>query len=165
MTPPKMKVIGYQEVHDKFGRILKAFSPPQTAQLMLHGAEVMAEAVRDNILAQELVDSGDLYDSIEAYIINQYAAGVKTDLVYAAVHEFGLENQPITEKQRRFFWAMFASTNDDMWKALALSQTYTIPARPYMRPAIDENKDEALDAVMRKAGSLLTKIAGIGAKE
>lgn len=165
MTGFRMTVNGTVELRAQFGEILHAFKPPQTARLMLPGAEVIAEAARDNILTQELVDSGDLYDSVEAFMVNQYAAGVRSKLVYAAVHEFGLQNQPITDKQRRFFWAMYAETGDDMWKALALSSTYTIPARPWLRPAIDSHKEQALRAVMHAAAALLTKIAGIGRRK
>lgn len=158
----RLGAVRYQEVNAQFGRILTAFKPPEMAEIMLRGAEEIAEETRDNILRQELVDEGNLYDSVEAQKINQYSAGVKVGVVHAAVHEFGLENQPITEKQRRFFWAMFAETGDDMWKALALSDTYTIPARPYLRPAVDSKKQAALYAIMREAASRLTRAVGIG---
>lgn len=159
-----MRVIGVKEVEATFRNLLKGVKPSVKAEVLLAGAEVVAEEVRDNILDQELVDSGDLYDSIEVYKINQWSAGVRSKLVYAAVHEFGLENQLITEKQRRFFWFMFSSTGDDMWKALALSTTYTIPARPYFRPAVDsgEVKREAALAVMRSFSSWMTRRARVG---
>jgi len=154
-----MNVAGVKEVVATFGDIARAFSPPELASLMLVGAEIIAEHARNNVLDQELVDTGDLYDSIEAYKINQWSAGVKVSVVYGAVHEFGLERQPITPKQRRFFWAKFKETGESMWKALALSETYTIPARPYLRPAIDENRQETLRAIMREMASVLTKKA------
>jgi len=69
---------------------------------------------------------------------------IEFDIVYSAVHEYGLYNQVITPRQRRFFWAMWNQTKDEMWKALALSVTYTIPPRPYLRPAIDETRREAM---------------------
>ena len=53
----------------------------------------------------------------------------------------------ITERQRRFFWARWYATGDEMWKALALSVTYTIPARPYLRPAIDAERTYAMALV------------------
>lgn len=155
-------VVGAAELKRQWGDILRAFSPPQTAEIMHAGAEVIAEGVRDNILSQGLVDSGDMYDSVKPVKVNQNAAGVEVGVVYAAVHEFGLKNQVATPKQRRFFWAMWGSTGDPMWKALALKGWYTIPARPYFRPAVDTLKHEALTAIMRKAASVLTKMAGIG---
>lgn len=155
----RMTVVGVKDVNAAFGDILRAFRPPQTAALMLPGAEVIAEEARNNVLDNDLVQSGDLYEGIKAVKVNQYAAGVRVDVPYGAVHEFGLENQVITERQRAFFWAMHAETGEDMWKALALSYSYTIPARPYLRPAIDTTKRAAVEAIMREAGAMLTRIA------
>ena len=158
----KLSVVGTKELNTQFGNITRAFRPPAVANLMLVGAETIAEGARDNILEQDLVDTGDMYDAVSAYKINQYSAGVKVDSVYGATHEFGLEKQPITDRQRRFFWARYTETKEKMWLALALSVTYTIPARPYLRPAIDEKKHDALYDMMREAGRMLTRAAKIG---
>jgi phage gpG-like protein len=155
-------VVGAKELQAQFGRILNAFSPPQVAAIMLPGAKVIAEEVKDHILQQGLVDKGDMYNAVKAVKVNQYSAGVEVGVPYAAVHEFGLQNQVATPKQIRFFWAKWAETKNTMWKALALKGSYTIPARPYFRPAVDAAKGKALDAVMREAASVLTRMAGIG---
>lgn len=155
-------VVGAKELNAQFGRILNAFSPPEVAQIMLRGAEELAEEVKDHILQQGLVDEGTMYDSVKPYKVNQYSAGVEVDTPYAAVHEFGLEHQIATAKQIRFFWAKYAETGDEMWKALALKGWYTIPARPYFRPAVDTGKHRALEAIMREAAAVLTRLAGIG---
>ncbi len=78
-----------------------------------------------------------------------FEVDVIVGVVYGAAHEFGV-TVTITPKQRRFFWAMFKKTETDMWRALALSTTYTIPARPYLRPAIDTRKKVAYDVIGRK---------------
>lgn len=158
-------VIGVKKVEEAFGRIFNGFKPSVRADILMVGAEVIAEGARDNILDRGLVKEGTLYDSVKAYKVNQWAAGVRVDAAHGAVHEFGLENQPITEKQRRFFWAMWAQTGDEMWKALALSVTYTIPARPYLRPAVVEKKGEAALAIMQEMASYMTRLAGIGGSE
>lgn len=158
----KMTVVGAKELDAQFGQILNAFTPPQVAKLMTVGAEVIAEEVKDHILQQGLVDSGDMYDKTKAVSVNQYSAGVKVDVPYAAVHEFGLQHQVATAKQIRFFWAKYRETGDGMWRALALKGWYTIPARPYFRPAIDQGKHAALEAIMREAASWLTRIARVG---
>ena len=154
-----MRVIGTKELNAQFGRISDSFAPPQTAKLVRVGAEVIADAARENIVEQKLVDTGDLYESVKVVGLNQYSAGVKVDSVYGATHEFGLEKQPITDRQRRFFWARYAETKDRMWLALALSVTYTIPARPYLRPAADEKKDDATFAIMHEAVRRLRRAA------
>jgi len=152
-------VIGVKEVEQAFGDIAQSFVPRMRSHLLIPGAEVIAEQARNNILSQGLVDSGDLYDAIIVFKVNQWMAGVKVDIVYGAVHEYGLENQVITPKQRSFFWAKFAQTGEPMWRALALSYSYTIPARPYLRPAIDSHKKEAALAVMHAMSADLTKRA------
>lgn len=158
----KQTVVGAAELEAKFGQLLKAFKPPQVASIMLRGAQAIAEVIKDHILSQDLVESGDMYNAVKAEKQNQFSAAVSVNVPYAAVHEYGLKNQVATARQIRFFWAMWRSTRDGMWKALALKGSYTIPARPYYRPAIDEGKDEALNAVMREAASVLTRIAGVG---
>ncbi len=60
---------------------------------------------------------------------------------YAGAHESGsLISITVTEKMRRFFWAMFAKTGDEKWKWMALSRksSFTIPlrSRPYLKPAM-----------------------------
>jgi phage gpG-like protein len=137
-------VVGLQDLKNNFAAIAKLVPSRDLAEAVKAGAEVIAEQARENALDQGLLDSGDLIYSIKAIGINQWIAAVRVGVVYGAVHEYGLENQVITDRQRRFFWAKFSETGDDMWKALALSSTYTIPARPYLRPAIDTRKTEAV---------------------
>lgn len=158
----KMKVVGAKELEQQFGRILTAFKPPQVAAIMKVGAEALVEVVRDHILQQGLVDSGDMYNSVKAVSINQYSAGVEVGVPYGAVHEFGLKHQVATPRQIGFFWGKYRETGDPMWKALAIKGWYTIPARPYFRPAVDEGKKDALEAVMKEAARVLTRAAGIG---
>ncbi len=124
----------------------------EIADALEDGAWVIALQARDNALAQGLFDTGDLHDSIKPVKINQFRVDVEVGVIYGAAHEFGVTVE-ITPRQRAFFWAMWAETKDDMWRALALSTTYTIPARPYLRPAIDER---SLTAV-RVAGKALGK--------
>lgn len=155
MVSIKATVIGRSEMEENTKEILRRFSHPETARIMLPGAEAIAMQVRKNIVKQGLVDTGELLGSVRAYMVNQFASGVIVDKVYAAVHEYGLQNWVITPKQRSFFWAMWYQEGDSLWKALALSETYTIPARPYFRPAIDEAKGEARKAIVKEINSRL----------
>lgn len=156
----KLGAVKATELGKQFDKLAKALSPPETATLMTHGAEVIAEQARRNIQDQGLVDTGDLLNSVEVYKVNQYSAGIRVGVIHAAVHEFGLFNHPITPRQRRFFWAMHRQTGDPMWKALALSATYTIPSRPYLRPAIDTEKQSAIAAIVREGAKMLKRAAG-----
>ena len=76
-------------------------------------------------------------------------------LAYVFAQEFGLQNQVITDKQRRFFWAKFSETQNGMWRALALSTTYTIPARPHFRPGVMQGQRAAMQAITAKATEIL----------
>jgi len=81
-----------------------------------------------------LVQSGNLVNSISSVVKgNQIEVG--TNLKYAKIHHFGgIINQTVTPRQRKFFWARFLATGNEMWKFSALAQKINIPipARPYM---------------------------------
>ena len=54
---------------------------------------------------------------------------------YAEIHNTGgTITQTPTDRQRRFFWAMFKQTKNEMWKRAALAQTITIriPQRQFI---------------------------------
>lgn len=73
------------------------------------------------------VTSGPNFVEIEA----------NSGLPYAGIHQVGGETHPtITDRSRLFFWAMWHSTGDEMWKWRALTKkqqfTIQIPARPYL---------------------------------
>lgn len=87
---------------------------------------------------------------------NRWGIDVGTNVVYAAAQEFGFTGV-ITDKQRRFFWAKFADTGVPMWRALALSVEYTIPAHPYLEPALDESKREAAVIIAKSVVGALRK--------
>lgn len=147
----KLKVTGFGQLSKNLQAIGGRISPQSgLADCLEDGAWIIALEARDNAVKQGLIKSGALVDSILPVKINQYRVDVRVGVVYGAAHEFGV-TVAITPKQRRFFWAMFIQTGDTMWKALALSATYTIPAKPYVRPAIDARKTAALHSVGQSA--------------
>ena len=131
------------------------------------GAQVLLEATQENILEQELYDTGELYDSVEWVKVNQYRVDIRVTAPHAAAYEYGYgggKEVTITDRQRGFFCFQYQETGNDMWKALALSTTYTlaaIPARPYFRPAIDENKKQVALAIQTELARSLTRRLGI----
>lgn len=133
-------IIGLDELNKTFSQLGKLFGP--TADVTEHlaaGGMVLQDAIQDNLFGQDLIDTLALVESIEVVAINNRQVNVQTTSPYSAAHEFGVTVE-ITERQRRFFWVMHAETGDDMWKALALSETYTIPERAYWRPAVDSEQ-------------------------
>jgi len=57
-----------------------------------------------------------------------------TRVPYAATHEFG-DTRTVTPQMRAFFWAKHKETEEDRWKAMALSERLTYPRRSFLRPA------------------------------
>ena len=132
-----IKVKGVNDFNKGLQDVAKALGPPHMAEGLRKSGEVIQHKAQENLLEQELYLTGKLYDDIKVVVVNQYAVEILVDSDYGAVHEFGYTGV-ITPRQRSFFWAKWYETQDDMWKALALSHTYTIPARPYLRPASDD---------------------------
>ena len=81
--------------------------------------------------------------------------GIDTrELPYAGIHEFGGSIiVPITRKMRGFFWHRFAETGNDMYKRMALTRktqfTISMPARPFMGPAIEAFEKEELPSIVQ----------------
>jgi len=141
-----------QELDRTFQRIADRVAGAGLRAASRAGAETILEQAKANIRDTFVNQSGRLENSGRIELEgarSRQVANILFDVIYAAVHEYGLQDQPITDRQRAFFWAMWAEEGDEMWKALALSETYTIPARPYLRPAIDSKQREALREMAR----------------
>lgn len=143
MARARERVIGLKDLTGYFRGLAREAPGKVTARLCREGAGVVLEAAKQNIRNTFENQTGNLENSGEVVVVNQYTADVRFNAIYSAVHEYGLENQPITDRQRRFFWAKWYEEGNEMWVALALSTHYTIPARPYLRPAIDSHKQKA----------------------
>ena len=146
---PASAVRGLDEFTAQMKRVASIIPGGELAEVIRGGAEVILEEAKDNIIRQGLVDTGALYDSGKTVKVNQYRVDIIFDRVYAAVHEYGLPKGgkgvfSATAKQIRFFWAKFLETGNTMWKALALKKGYTIPARPYLTPAIQSKTKETV---------------------
>jgi HK97 gp10 family phage protein len=121
------------QLDNKFKQVIAAASGENIMKSLLAGGEVVRNHAKLNIQAQELVDTSNLLNSISV----QEGSGGKTDATveigtnveYAAIHEFG---------------GAIHQTN--AW-GKGITQTIHIPARPYLRPALDENEGAIADAV------------------
>lgn len=147
MARARERVTGVKELKGYFRGLAREAPGKMTAKAVRAGAEVILDAAKANVRANFENQTGALENSGKVVVVNQFSANVEFDIVYSAVHEYGLENQVITDRQRAFFWWKYSETGEGMWRALALSKTYTIPARPYLRPAIDSHKDNAAHAM------------------
>ena len=64
---------------------------------------------------------------------------VGPSVIYGRIHEFGGVIVPVNAK-------MLSWIDDDTGERIFANAVH-IPARPYMRPAVDENEDKIVDAV------------------
>jgi len=145
------EVIGLKDLEANLKAIAAVVGGAELADSLATGAQEIVWQAQQNAMAQGLHESGDLRDSIHTRKINQYRVDIVVGAVYGAAMEYG-QTQIVTDKQRRFFWAKFAETGDDMWKAMALSTKLVTPARPYLRPAIDTAKKAAILTVGQSLG-------------
>ncbi len=86
---------------------------------------------------------------------------VGSNVRYAAIHELGGTIQA-TPAMLGFFWAKFKNTKDDKWKWMALGLRkkgqVVIPARPFLRPAIDD----AMPSLKRNLALVLSRMSMVG---
>lgn len=160
----KAKVLGLNDFNDTMRRVASIIPGGELADALAAGTDVILEEAQKNIVDNGLVKSGALLNSGTSVKVNQYRVDLIFDVVYAAVHEYGLPKGgkgifSATAKQIRFFWAKFLETGDTMWKALALKKGYTIPPRPYLTPAVRDKKVAAVREIAKKlAIALVNKI-------
>jgi hypothetical protein len=144
----KTKVVGIKDLQRNFRGIAKEFSGGDRSEIAMVGARIIAQHIRRKIREQDLIETGYLLDSVQAFKVNQWTAGALVDAPYASAHEFGLRHFVITERQRRYFWWRWDNgKGDEKWKALALSHDYTIPKRPFVRPGVNTGKRAAIQAM------------------
>lgn len=87
-----------------------------------------------------LVATRYLYDSIEVAEKDKNSITIGSYADYSELHnEGGTVRIPITTQSRKFFWYMYKKTEDEKWKALALTKkTHIItnmPQRQFMGPS------------------------------
>ena len=133
------------KLDNRFKEVIAAASGDNILKALLAGGEVVRNHTKLNIQAQELVDTSNLLNSISV----QEGSGGKTDATveigtnveYAAIHEFG------GTVQQTNAWGR------------GISQTIHIPARPYLRPALDENTNSIVSAVETSLSESITRAA------
>ena len=133
------------KLDNKFKEVAAAASGDNIMKALLAGGEVVRNHARLNIQSQGLVDTGTLLNSISVQPGNtgKTSATVEigpANIEYAAIHEFG---------------GAIHQTN--AW-GKGIEQTIHIPARPYLRPGLDENIEDIKSAVGQ---SLVDQITGV----
>lgn len=161
-----MPIIGKKTLGRRFRKLSKVLTRGELLHSFMQGGFVFERGAKKRIRSQGLIDTGNLRDSTIAEPDVSVTKGVAVvigprGVIYAAIHEFGGVLHPrVTRKMRGFAWHKFKETGEPMWRAIALTRkarlTIKIPARPYMRPTFDEDKDRAVRAINK---SIAEKIA------
>jgi len=136
---------------DKAQAALKAELP----RALLRAGHVVAGQAQRNVSGPRPghlgVVTNRLRSSISAVKIAPLSVKVGTNVVYAAIHEFGGEILPKRSAFLRF------KTSDGEWHAV---RRVDMPARPYMRPALDKKRAEVI-AIVRAVYAGPLQIGGV----
>ena len=170
----RARVIGQANLERKFRALDDATQTRALERSLLAGILVLENAIKQNIQDRKLVDTGTMLRSVGSEITERSTTRVTavagTNLVYAAIHEFGgtivprnaqFLSIPLTSEAKRynsprdFPQKLHAIINGDRGVLVdegdtaqyALVKSVNMPARPYMRPAWDEHIDEAVGEV------------------
>lgn len=122
--------------------IRKAISGDALLKAVTAGAEVLRGAIRINIRETfNREPTGNLMNSIniETDHADSHSAEVNvgTNVIYAAIHEFG---GIIKAKNAPFLHFVIDGRH-------ILTKSVNMPARPYMRPAVDENREAIFETI------------------
>ena len=118
---------------------MKLSSPEMTKAMTAIGSIVMGQTVL-NIRQKKLIDRGHLINSISFKTFNQDGVdGVMVGsfgIPYAAIHEFGFKGLvEVRDHLRRGF------------NVRSHQRKMNVPARPYLRPAINKHKDLIINII------------------
>jgi phage gpG-like protein len=130
---------------NRFKAAAAAASGEQLQHAALMGGRVVEAFAKLNIREQKLIDTGNLVNSIAVIrgenAETQAEVEIGTMVEYAAIHEFG----GVIKQSNAFGRGIEAIIN--------------IPARPYLRPALDEHETEIGNAIGTDLANAIAKAA------
>jgi len=174
-------VIGKEALVRKFQALSDVAQGMTLANTARVGGLVILNAARDNIKKQGLIRtrtlSRSLHDEISMQGKDVAVDEIGTDLEYGAIHEFGGTIRP---KNAKYLAIPVGSYKDSPRKhpglklrktrngnlvlvspsgqvQYVLKSSVEIPARPYLRPAIDEHGEEAVQEMGAAFAKLVMK--------
>lgn len=131
-------------VKNNFGAARAAATGPALEAASRGGAELLLKYARDNVERTFVKNpTGALRDSLKAIVTlrghTQISWSVGSRLVYARIQELGgiirVKSAP---------WLVWKDENGGWHRA----KMVILPARPYLRPAVDDHKDDMLRKIM-----------------
>jgi len=133
---------------DRFKTRLKALGKA-AAEVMgkaaLAGAELAEGYIKDNIRDQKLIDTSNMVNNVRA----------KLDSTEGQMAEASVGPRGVKYKAKNKPFLVF-QTKDGAWHSV---KAVHIPARPYMRPAFDEHRDDINTVMARVIDRKLKEVA------
>ncbi|RPI63877.1 MAG: hypothetical protein EHM48_01745 [Planctomycetaceae bacterium] len=183
MNNDRTIVAGTKQFDSRLREMLRMVDPHERQKMVLAGGHAVERFAKQNIKAHHLIDTRNLTNSVttEPEADGSVTIGPR-NVIYAAIHEFGgtitpsrarFLAIPLTEQAKKAGSPTRFSGNlhpqgmsaaggvliDESGTAqYALKLSVRIPARPYMRPALDEHGPEIVEqianAIRRKIGEV-----------
>jgi phage gpG-like protein len=180
----KSSVIGTDELMRKFKSLDEGVQGENLALATDAGGMVILNGARKNIKDQGLIRTRQLSRSLaqerEEVTPTQVTNVIGTNVEYGPIHEFGgtirakngkylaipigsLKGSPVGKglhlrKTRGNTLLLVDSAGEAQY---VLKQSVTIPARPYLRPAHDDNQAKAQEAIARVLKKLVMEAASV----
>lgn len=164
-------VFGNAELVTAFKSLDESLQGQALVNTVQAGGTVVVDAAKDNIKKQGLIRTRHLSRSVHLEVAestNEHAAvDAGTDVEYAALHEFGGTVQAKSSKYlaipvgsyrgsprkhgdlkvRKTGGGNLVMVDEAGVVQYVLKKSITVPAKPYMRPAADENHEKVTSAM------------------
>jgi len=177
---PTVRILGDKELAAQFAKLDQAVAEETLTLAVKAGGLVVQSAAQEKAPRKTSSLARSIHTEVTQSSPNYVEIAIGTDLEYAAIHEFGGVIKPKNAKflaipvssaakiavspnnypdKLRFvprpFGGMMVDREGEVHFILRTS--VTIPAHPYLRPALDENEDEAANAMAKVLAAKLRK--------
>ena len=139
-------------------KVRGAVSGEQLKQAVLAGGHVIEAQAKINVektFSHKSTGGAGLGGSIQTIVSTATEIKAEVDVgptvIYGRIHELGGIILPVKAK-------MLSWMDDDTGERI-FAKMVQIPARPYLRPAFDEHKDEIADAMMHQVKKAIEQAA------
>lgn len=143
MRGANFEIVGLDELGRKLAAIGKSVHGQAAADAVTAGAGVIVKHAQSNVRSVFTNPSGNLRNSIRVQRVEMTQNGAFSEtapsVVYGRIQELGGTVRPVRAKALRF-------QINGHWVS---AKQVTIPARPYLRPAVEDHREEIV-AEMRE---------------
>jgi phage gpG-like protein len=135
---------GMADLNKKLISMMRDMETDTAIDAIKAGGHTLEMFIKLNIRKQGLWDTGNLFNSVQVYDAKRSGKGAECSVgslgvIYARIHEFGGTIKP--KRAKMLSWI------DKRTGERRFANSVTIPARPYVRPAVDENKQAIIDVM------------------